>query len=124
MTALPAITLTLEHLHAYAAWLAHGPGTARAVSGKSDIPLIELRPRTDELRAVGGVRVEGQSVEGPIYSAVTRDVNASSPTDAAERQLNSLPVRDQVSLAAGIMAKYGKRNKHTGCGGRDQPEFF
>lgn len=103
----------MDHLHAYAAWLAHGPGTAHQLAGKSDIPLIELRPRTEELLAVGGVRILGQATEGPIFAAAAHEVNAPSATDVAQRQINTLPIQDQVSIAAGIMAKHGRRNKQT-----------
>lgn len=116
--------LTLEHLHAFAAWLAHGPGTARAVAGKSDIPLIELRPRTEELLAVGGVRIIGQATEGPIYTALPNEINAPSATDEAQRQLNTLPIQDQVSIAAGIMARHGRRGRTAAHWDRQQTELL
>lgn len=114
MSEAAPIPLTADHVQAVAAWLAHGPGTVRQVAVKADVALTLLHPRTDDLLAVGGLRVVGQSdTEGPIISAATGDVHTPSTTDVVERKLNSLPVRDQVSIAAGIMARHGKRGRRT-----------
>lgn len=103
-------TLTLEALHTYAAWLAHAPCTVHQLAGKSDLPLISLQPRSEELHAVGALKIVGTSGNGPIYALASGvEVNAPSTTDRVERQLTTLPVRDQVSIAAGIMARHGKR---------------
>lgn len=118
---MPAPVLTLDHLQAYAAWLHYGPGTIRQVAGRSDMAMIGLHPRTAELLELGAVKVFGQSAtEGPIYTAITAEVILPSATDIAERQLNTLPVRDQVSIAAGIMARHGRRHRHTAQGEREQ----
>jgi hypothetical protein len=102
--------LTLEHLLAYAAWLTHGPGTVRQVAGKADLPMSLVHPRTEELLAIGGVRIAGQSeTEGPIYLAVTGEVQVPSAADAAQRILSTLQVEDQVSIAAGVLSRHGRR---------------
>jgi hypothetical protein len=117
--------LALEHLHAYAAWLAHGPGTCHHVSGKSDLPLLSLRPRTEELHALGALQQVGQATEGPLYAvAPSPDINAPSATDHAQRQLNTLPVQDQVSIAAGIMARHGRRGRAVAHRDRQQVELL
>lgn len=124
MVKLP-IPLTLEHLHAYAAWQAHGPGTCHHVSGKSDLPLLSLRPRTEELQQVGALVVIGQATEGPLYAlAAAPDLNAPSATDHAQRQLNTLPIQDQVSIAAGIMARHGRRGRTASHWDRQQTELL
>lgn len=115
--------LTLEHLHAFAAWLVHGPGTVRQVAGKADVALISLHPRTAELLAIGGVAVYGTSNGEPIYSAVTTGLHVPSATDVVQRQLNTLSKADRVSIAAGIMATEGKRAHRNRNGGREQGEM-
>lgn len=76
---------TFESLHgsieglrlaAYQAWLAHGPGTTRAVAAKCGMDLLTFRPRTTELVELGLVRVQhspgGETHEG-VYCATGRD---------------------------------------------------
>jgi hypothetical protein len=103
--------LCVEHLRTFAAWMAFGPCTVHQLAGRSDLPVIELHPRTEELLAVGGVAIVGQATTGPIFRAVTSDCALPSTTDLVERKLNTLPVRDQVSIAAGIMARHGRRGR-------------
>jgi hypothetical protein len=108
----PAHTLELEHLTTWAAWLAHAPCTARALAGKSDRPLVELAPRTVELHALGALVIVGETGDGPVYAlAHALEINAPSGTDLVERRLNTLPIRDQVSIAAGIMSRHGRRSR-------------
>lgn len=103
-------SLELAHLTTYAAWCAHAPCTARALAGKSERPLVELAPRTLELHALGALTIAGETSDGPVYAlAHAPDLNAPSSTDLVERRLNTLPIRDQVSIAAGIMARHGRR---------------
>jgi len=112
MNPSPVILLTLDHLRAFAAWLTHGPGTLRQVAGRADMHLIDLHPRTVELVALGALQPMAQSeTEGPIYAVQLSDVATPSVTDAVERKLNSLPVAEQVSIAAGIMARHGRRGR-------------
>lgn len=112
MIAPAAIILELAHLTTYAAWCAHAPCTTRALAGKSDRPLVELAPRTLELHAIGALAIVGETGDGPVYAlAHAPDLNAPSGTDLVERRLNSLPIRDQVSIAAGIMARHGRRSR-------------
>jgi len=106
-----AVPLTRDHLRAFAAWLAHGPCTVHQLAAKSDLPLTYLHPLTLELGEVGGLRVAGQASTGPVYVASIDEVNAPSATDVVERQLTTLSVADRVSIAAGIMAKYGPAAK-------------
>jgi pyruvate/2-oxoglutarate dehydrogenase complex dihydrolipoamide acyltransferase (E2) component len=103
----------LDLLRAYAAHLVHGPATLAQLAAKADLPLVLLAPRTADLARLGAVAIAGQTPSGPIYAVTDpgRDLAAPSTTDRAERQLNSLPVQDQVSIAAGIMAKYARRAK-------------
>lgn len=107
----PPVALELAHIEVFRAWLAHGPGTARHLSGKSDLPLIEVRPRSEDLHAIGALTIVGQTSDGPSYAVATaaHDINAPSATDIAQRHVHTLPVRDQVSIAASIMARYGRR---------------
>lgn len=54
----------------YAAWLAHGPGTTRAVALRSGRDLLSLRPRTTDLYQLGLVELVGRDPrEGGIYRA-------------------------------------------------------
>lgn len=118
--ALSAPVLELAHLTTWAAWLAHAPCTVRALAGKSDRPLIELHPRTLELAALGALTVTGQTSDGPVYAlAHAPDLNAPTATDLVERRLTTLPIRDQVSIAAGIMARHGRRSRP---GARDRAQ--
>lgn len=107
--------LELAHLTTFAAWSAHGPCTVRALAGKCDRPLIELAPRTLDLLALGALDAVGSTTDGPVYAlAHAPDLNAPSATDLLERRLTTLPIRDQVSIAAGIMARHGRRSRGTG----------
>lgn len=110
---MPAADSDLRDLlRAFAAWLHHGPCTVRQLAGRSDLPMIELHPRTLELARLGAVREAGQSAsDGPIWSASPDLVAAPSATDVVQRTLNTLAVPDQVSIAAAIMAKHARRHR-------------
>jgi hypothetical protein len=61
----------------YAAWLAHGPGTTRAVAARSGRDLLTLRPRTTDLYQLGLVVLVGRTGSGGrssegIYAARTQ----------------------------------------------------
>lgn len=108
----PPAPLTLDHLHAFAAWLTHGPGTVRQIAGKADVDLVTLHPRTAELFAVGALEILGQSAsDGPVYCTVATGVHLPSGADVIERQLSTLAIESQVSIAAGIMARHGRRGR-------------
>jgi hypothetical protein len=104
-------------LRAFAAWLHHGPCTVRQLAGRSDLPMIELHPRTLELARLGAVREAGQSAaDGPIWSASPDLVAAPTAADVVQRTLNTLAIPDQVSIAAAIMARHGRRPRHPAPG--------
>lgn len=107
-----ASTLTLDQLRAFAAWLTHGPGTIRQVAGRADMNLIDLHPRSMEFVALGALQpMAASDTGGPIYQVKLDDVATPSVADIVERRINSLPVADQVSIAAGIMARHGRRGR-------------
>lgn len=55
----------------YRAWVAHGPGTTRAVAAKAQMDILSFRPRTTELYQLGlvklvegrGTKDEGQTID-------------------------------------------------------------
>lgn len=124
----------LKRVHA--AWLAHGPGTTRAVAERAGISLLTLRPRTTDLRGFGLVECIGQSGTEGVYAAVTAEVaerawtervraSVADPAATAqdlERQINTLPIKDQVALAASIMARAGHQRRQAARDAR-QPEL-
>jgi predicted transcriptional regulator len=58
----------------YEAWMVHGPATTRELATKSGIDLLNVRPRTTDLCALGLVELAGaeRSSEG-VYQVVTED---------------------------------------------------
>jgi hypothetical protein len=116
--------LELGHLRTFAAWQAHGPATVHQLAAKADLPLIDVHPRTLELLAVGALEVIGQATTGPIYApALTDEINAPTVADLVERKLNTLDPRDQVSIAAGIMARHGRRGAARRTNSREQSDL-
>jgi hypothetical protein len=125
------ITEDMHRVHA--AWLRHGPGTTREVADRAGISLLTFRPRTTDLYQLGVVVLEGKSGTEGVYSARSLD-EAKAAWDSGERpeadenaavarfrarldrQINTLPMRDQLSIAAAIMARAGHAKKHTGPG--------
>lgn len=105
--------LSEDMLRVHAAWLEHGPGTTRQVSEKSGISLLTFRPRTTDLYQLGLIECVGGSGKEGVYSYCTPEKAGArwrSRTDlpAEEKilkEVNTLPVRDQVSLAASILAR-------------------
>jgi hypothetical protein len=121
----PPPPLSFDHLRAYAAWLTHGPVTERQLASRSDLTLIELHNLTKDILEVGGLEAVGMSEgEGPLYKVRVSDLNAPSSRDIVSRKLNTLPIRDQVSIAAGIMASHGKRGKAAAAVDRQQGELL
>lgn len=56
------------------AWLAHGPGTTRAVAARAQIDLLTFRPRSTELFQLGVLAlVEGTEGHEGIYQARTME---------------------------------------------------
>lgn len=142
--------LTEDLIRVHAAWLEHGPGTTRQVADRSGISLLTLRPRTTDLGDIGMVKLIGRSGTEGIYAYVSPEeaemawdgqrsevrgqtaadseqLSASSLKPSAHevaRQVNTLPMRDQVSIAAAIMARAGHAKKHAAGVNRQQQELF
>lgn len=132
------LTHITDDMHRVAdAWLQHGPGTTRQVAEKSGISLLTFRPRTTDLFQLGFVECIGASGTEGIYRGRTTDEartawEAGERPDATgevvkvreklERQINTLPIKDQVSIAAGIMARAGHAKKHAtpGAGAKQE----
>jgi hypothetical protein len=57
----------------YEAWLFYGPCTTRELAGRTGIDLLNIRPRTTELYALGLLICLGKSSGQGIYQARTRD---------------------------------------------------
>ena len=53
------------------AWLAHGPGTTRAVADKAGIDILTFRPRSTELFQMALLEVTGKEIHSGIYRART-----------------------------------------------------
>jgi hypothetical protein len=108
------------------------------VSERSGISLLTFRPRTTDLYQLGLVVLEGRSGTEGVYSGRTFELagdawnNGERPDEEddgktrarLERQITTLPLRDQVSIAAGIMARAGHAKKHATPGpGAKQEEI-
>lgn len=121
---MSAIHLTADHLRVYAAWIVHGPGSARQIAEKSGLSVIEVFPRTEDLHKVGGLTAIGVGTEGVLYAVAFHEVNIVGASEAVERRLNTRPMRDQVSIAAGVMAKFARNKKRAAVAeGRSQLEL-
>ena len=60
-----------DRAEVHRAWLAHGPGTTREVSAKSQIDILTFRPRTTDLFQLGLVELSGKDGHQGIYRART-----------------------------------------------------
>jgi len=67
------------------------------------------------------------AAHGRLISAQTRLAEHVRPlgikAEVVERKLNTLPVRDQVSLAAAIMAKHARRGRVISAADRSAPQL-
>jgi hypothetical protein len=79
----------------YLAWLARGPGTTRQVAKFSGIDLLNVRPRTHELLALGLLKLVRRDGHDGVYRAMSQAEweawrAAQFPTTGAQLQLGAL----------------------------------